>query len=117
MAGGTAAQFLSSPGGYIASPPQASFHPNLMSTPAAASTNYGSPGVNYTTNQQQQPPAEVQFSGRHNGLYLYLGRLLRPVWAVPLVNGPADQPTSQARSLCGSGREGGGQGAMPQPAW
>ena len=99
------AQFISSPGGgYIASPPQASFHPNLMSTPAAAaaasvsvSSSYGTPGGGggYTTQINTQQPAEVQFSGRHNGLYLYLGRLLRPVWAVPLVCGPADQPASQ----------------------
>ena len=104
MGGGasTTAQFMSSPGGgYIASPPQASFHPNLMSTPAAgtvlSTSGYGTPGgggMNYTT-QQQSMPAEVQFSGRHHGLYLYVGRLLRPVWAVPLVCGPAEQPASQ----------------------
>lgn len=102
----TTAQFMgSSGGGYVASPPQASFHPNLMSTPTASvmpsgaaapsGSGYGTPGGGYTTQQQQQQPTEVQFSGRHNGLYLYLGRLLRPVWAVPLVNGPADQPASQ----------------------
>ncbi len=113
MGGGasTTAQFMSSPGGgsggYIASPPQASFHPNLMSTPAAgtvlSTSGYGTPGgggMNYTT-QQQSMPAEVQFSGRHNGLYLYVGRLLRPVWAVPLVCGPAEQPASQVRGAGG----------------
>ena len=103
----TTAQYMGSPapgGGYIASPPQASFHPNLMSTPASgtvlSTSGYGTPGgggVNYTTQQQQQQtmPAEVQFSGRHNGLYLYVGRVLRPVWAMPLVCGPAEQPASQ----------------------
>ena len=27
---------------------------------------------------------DYQFSGRHNGLYLFFGRILRPVWQLPL---------------------------------
>ena len=48
--------------------------------------------VSFLTPSQPQP--EVQFSGRHNGLYLYLSRLLRPVWASPLVVGPEAAPAS-----------------------
>ena len=28
---------------------------------------------------------EVKMSGKHNGLYRYLARLLRPVWNEPIV--------------------------------
>ena len=38
------------------------------------------------------PLPEVQFSHRHNGLYLFLSRLLRPVWNFPLL---AASPASQ----------------------
>ena len=38
--------------------------------------------------------ADYQFSGRHNGLYLYFGRILRPVWLMPLARdvGKPQQP-------------------------
>lgn len=37
---------------------------------------------------------DYQFSGRHNGLYLYLGRILRPLWLMPLARdvGKPHQP-------------------------
>ena len=40
------------------------------------------------------PLPELQFSARHNGLYLYISRVLRPLWTQPLVSGPGDKPTS-----------------------
>jgi len=67
------------------SPGQQSFHPAIMSTP---SPTYS------TMSYHPAPHPEVQFSPRHNGLYLYLSRLLRPVWAAPLLSGPPDTPQS-----------------------
>jgi len=77
--------------------PGQSFHPAVMSTPgpqhqqsqhmASHQAQFGSPYHSH------QPQPEIQFSARHNGLYLYLSRLLRPVWAFPLVQG------SEASSL------------------
>ncbi len=83
----------------LASP---SFHPHLASTPApvnlsATSPMPFSPGQTFVGNpqqpqqqqqqQQQQQPMipEMHFSAKHNGLYLYLSRLLRPVWLSTLV--------------------------------
>jgi len=67
------------------SPGQQSFHPAIMSTP---SPTYS------TMSYHPTPHPEIQFSPRHNGLYLYLSRLLRPVWAAPLLTGPPDKPQS-----------------------
>ena len=83
---------MSSPGGpgYISSPPQTSFHPNLMSTPAPGT----GVGFNFPPQSAGYHPAlpEIQFSHRHNGLYLYISRILRPVWVSPLLTGT--EPTS-----------------------
>ena len=43
---------------------------------------------------QHHPVPELKFSHRHNGLYLYFSRLLRPVWASSLVTGSPDKPAS-----------------------
>jgi len=67
------------------SPTQQSFHPAVMSTP---SPTYSSMPYH------PSPHPEIQFSARHNGLYLYLSRLLRPVWASPLLTGTAEKPES-----------------------
>jgi len=64
---------------------QQSFHPAIMSTP---SPTYS------TMSYHPTPHPEIQFSPRHNGLYLYLSRLLRPVWAAPLLTGTPDKPQS-----------------------
>lgn len=47
------------------------FNPHAMSTPQLA-----------TYSPSEAP--DYQFSGRHNGLYLYFGRILRPLWYLPL---------------------------------
>lgn len=52
--------------------PTSPFHPAVMSTPGPVQSYH-------------QP--ELQFSHRHNGLYLYISRLLRPVWSQPLLSG------------------------------
>ena len=38
----------------------------------------------YNSPSSSSESTEFQFSARHNGLYLYLGRILRPVWLMPL---------------------------------
>ena len=52
------------------SPVAGGFNPNAISTPQMSTPSSDS--------------TEFQFSGRHNGLYLYFGRILRPVWLIPL---------------------------------
>uniref|UniRef100_A0A8D8PSS0 Nuclear pore complex protein Nup155 n=4 Tax=Cacopsylla melanoneura TaxID=428564 RepID=A0A8D8PSS0_9HEMI len=46
------------------------FSPNMISTPQ--------PGSTFMTSQQ--PQTDAIFSAKHNGLYLYVSRILRPVW-------------------------------------
>ena len=55
---------------------------NLNCTPSHGWSNGGGEAVDY------------QFSGRHNGLYFYFGRILRPVWLMPLARdvGKPQQP-------------------------
>lgn len=47
--------------------------------------NYATSGV--PPQQQQQPNIEptVQYSSKHNGLYLYFSRLIRPIWSFNVV--------------------------------
>ncbi len=68
--------------------PISAFNPNAISTPqlgggggyaAAASA----PGV-ADLSMGAAAACEVHLSARHNGLYLYLGRILRQVWLLPL---------------------------------
>ena len=76
-----------SPANSIMSPVD-SFHPNIASTPAPHNIQqfvqpnvFVGHGPNATTNINQP----VSFSGKHNGLYLYFSRLVRPVWLKTLV--------------------------------
>ena len=73
------------------SPVQQSFHPAVMSTPAQPF----SPLPYHPHHLPHSPQPDLQFSPRHNGLYLYLSRLLRPVWTSPLLS----PPDSQARPV------------------
>ena len=56
------------------------FNPNAISTPQMAPY---SPHLNSMVNNGGGEAADYQ-SGRHNGLYLYFGLILRPVWLMPL---------------------------------
>ena len=96
------------------SPGHQSFHPSVQSTPmpgpptgpysstgpystAGPPSSYSSTGppTGYSSPyHSHQPQPELQFSPRHNGLYLFLSRLLRPVWGGPLVVGPETSPSS-----------------------
>lgn len=77
-----------------------SFHPNIASTPAPQAHHhsntytpargnesalflYGPPGgsaVNQSMYGSGPVVPEMHFSSKHNALYLYLSRLVRPVW-------------------------------------
>ena len=71
------------------SPAQQSFHPAVMSTPAQPFSPLPYHHPHHLPSHSPQP--EVQFSPRHNGLYLYLSRLLRPAWTFALLS-PASAP-------------------------
>ena len=74
------------------SPDSGGFNPNAISTPHMAPD---SPHTNtLLVNNGGSEAVDYQFSGRHNGLYLYLGRILRPVWLMPLARelGKPQQP-------------------------
>jgi nuclear pore complex protein Nup155 len=67
------------------------FNPNAISTPQLAPY---SPQSNTMLAGGGGEATDYQFSGRHNGLYLYFGRILRPVWLMPLARdvGKPQQP-------------------------
>ncbi|XP_052750627.1 nuclear pore complex protein Nup154 [Galleria mellonella] len=61
--------------------PQSPFHQNVMSpTPFNQSSFMSSP-------QQRDPsfPIQVEYSAKHNGLYIYIGRILAPIWNLKCV--------------------------------
>lgn len=68
--------------GQFMSPAGQSFHPAIMSTPAQT---YSPMSGYHPHHPHAAPMPDVQFSPRHNGLYLYLSRLLRPIWNFPLL--------------------------------
>ncbi|KAI9555074.1 hypothetical protein GHT06_017589 [Daphnia sinensis] len=68
------------------------FNPNAISTPQMQP--YSPHSNNVGTSSGGAELADYQFSGRHNGLYLYFGRILRPLWLMPLARdvGKPHQP-------------------------
>ncbi|XP_048479675.1 nuclear pore complex protein Nup154 [Plutella xylostella] len=63
---------------------QSPYHPNMMSpTPFNQSSFQGN-----ITQQQRDPngPIQVEFSAKHNGLYIYVGRILAPIWNLKCVS-------------------------------
>ena len=72
------------PHGFM-SPVQQSFNPAIMSTPAQSYSPMSSMSYHPHHHPSHAPVPEVQFSPRHNGLYLFLSRLLRPVWNFSLL--------------------------------
>merc|ERR1719348_1312084 len=77
------------------SPGQPSFHPAIMSTPGQAYSPMTPMSYHPHHHSHAAPLPEIQFSPRHNGLYLYLSRLLRPIWNFPLLA----TNTSEVKSL------------------
>lgn len=73
------------PSQQMLSPVQPSFHPAVMSTPAQSYSPINQMSSYHPHLSSHAPMPEVQFSARHNGLFLYLSRLLRPVWNFALL--------------------------------
>jgi len=94
-----AGQGIMAPGATAFSP--SSFHPNIASTPAPQAHHHpnaftparandtahlmygpasGGPAVNQSMYAGGPVVPEMHFSSKHNALYLYLSRLVRPVW-------------------------------------
>jgi len=78
---------MMSPGASGFDPMSPGFNPSMISTPYPG----GQPGFSSPMNIGQQ---EVQYSGKHNGLCLYLARILRPLWEQRLVS---DSPCRSAK--------------------
>ena len=98
--------------------PHASFHPNIASTPAPPLPpphlqSVRSPMSPFPAGRPEPHPfaaaaaahgqsmfgvgppppivPEIQYSGKHNGLYLYFSRLVRPIWLKTLIVPTADK--------------------------
>ena len=74
------------------------FNPNQMSTPYPnMSQSFSQPqspmGMNASQIGGATGQQEVVFSGKHNGLCLYLARLLRPIWEQRMVSDVPCQTT------------------------
>ncbi|XP_033607158.1 nuclear pore complex protein Nup155 isoform X2 [Cryptotermes secundus] len=64
------------------------FSPTVVSTPYAQSHVTGSPqqNISLSTSEPSIGTGSIQYSHRHNGLYLYVGRIVRPLWNVKIVS-------------------------------
>eukprot|EP00918_Siedleckia_nematoides_P061729 GHVU01134755.1.p1 GENE.GHVU01134755.1~~GHVU01134755.1.p1 ORF type:complete len:766 (+),score=73.70 GHVU01134755.1:2125-4422(+) len=69
-------------------------HPNQMSTPYP---HFGQPqqSLQQTVGHGYSQDRNVQYSGKHDGLCLYLGRILRPLWELRMV---ADVPVKGSQA-------------------
>jgi hypothetical protein len=63
------------------------FSPAVVSTPYTHIHTSSSPQQNLSLNTTEPTvgTGSMQYSHRHNGLYLYVGRLVRPVWNLRIV--------------------------------
>ncbi|XP_057299970.1 nuclear pore complex protein Nup155-like [Hydractinia symbiolongicarpus] len=78
----------SSEGSYLSTPH--GYHPQSIQTPAPPSI------LNSTVIQPGAGTEQVSsHSGKHNGLYLYFSRILRPVWNFPMIHLVAMEPKPQ----------------------
>ncbi|PVD22911.1 hypothetical protein C0Q70_16171 [Pomacea canaliculata] len=68
------------PGGLSAMTPMPGIMPAHMSTPMA----YSTPLHQATIGPVPGGVQEVIYSGKHNGIYIYLARILRPFWDTPV---------------------------------
>ncbi|KAL0842019.1 hypothetical protein ABMA28_014235 [Loxostege sticticalis] len=64
--------------------PQSPFQQNMMSPTPFNQTSF----VGNVTQQQRDPnfPIQVEYSAKHNGLYIYIGRILAPIWNLKCVS-------------------------------
>lgn len=64
--------------------PQSPYHQSMMSPAPFNQTSF----VGNMTQQQRDPnyPMQGDFSAKHNGLYIYVGRILSPIWNLKCVS-------------------------------
>ncbi|XP_066922124.1 nuclear pore complex protein Nup155-like [Clytia hemisphaerica] len=72
----------SSQGSFLGTPIAQGLHQTIQ-TPQPPNMN--STLVNQTTTQHKLNDGQSTFSGKHNGIYLYFTRIMRPIWNYPLV--------------------------------
>lgn len=63
--------------------PQSPFHQSMLSPGFNQSSFVGN-----MTQQQRDPnfPMPIEYSAKHNGLYIYIGRILAPIWGLKCVS-------------------------------
>lgn len=74
------------------------FQPNVISTPAPhhlTENKFQTNNLSLTQNLPFDASSIFQFSSKHNGLYLYFGRILRPVWGRKCVHQVSVDPKSK----------------------
>lgn len=70
--------------------PSGSSHGSFLGTPISQGRHQTiqtpqPPSMNSTMVHNKPNDGQVMFSGKHNGLYLYFSRIMRPIWNYPLV--------------------------------
>ncbi|XP_013406007.1 nuclear pore complex protein Nup155 [Lingula anatina] len=86
--------------------PAPGMHPNQMSTPITS--GFGQQPQQQQQQQQQQSTFtsglahEMMFSGKHDGLCLYVGRIVRPLWDYRVVNTFTVQGKQGQKEIIGS---------------
>ncbi|XP_053623527.1 nuclear pore complex protein Nup154 [Plodia interpunctella] len=63
--------------------PQSPFQQNMMSL---APFNQSSFVANMSQQRDPNYPVQVEYSAKHNGLYIYVGRILAPIWNLKCVS-------------------------------
>lgn len=84
----------------VASTPAPFNQQNQLRQPVADPCAWGSPTVSgYPGNPPQQETLmpEMEFSFKHQGLYLYFSRLIRPIWLSTLIESSGDENTLQSK--------------------
>lgn len=62
--------------------PQSPYHQNMMSPTLFNQSSF----AGNMTRQQRDPSYPMDFSAKHNGLYIYVGRILSPIWNLKCVS-------------------------------
>lgn len=65
--------------------PPGGFNPSVVSTPYPHSSPQQNLSMNTSMDPSTTSQGAMQYSHRHNGLYLYVGRIVRPVWNMRVI--------------------------------
>lgn len=61
--------------------PQSPYQQNMLSPTPFNQSSFG----NATQQRDPNYPVQAEFSAKHNGLYIYVGRILSPIWNLKCV--------------------------------